>query len=225
MWMQLNSDFPFCLQGSDNISLKSSSDIIDFICFQKVSKKPEQINITEYTSPLPATPDWIWDSAGHHRQNSNIMDEIWNNLSWHCAYYDFKHALIGFCVWGTSEVINYHCLSALVKATAAFHRGLAGSFVYKERDRNRPSEGCVSYKLPSESECEWEKSENQFRLSTLLIETFTCIYSFFSISMCINITQHPKNLYYYWMYGYFYWSCFSTTEQVQGNQTLLLNKL
>lgn len=29
-------------------------------------------------------------------------------------------------------------LSALVKATAAFHRGLAGSFVYKEGDRNRP---------------------------------------------------------------------------------------
>lgn len=71
-------------------------------------------------------------------QNSNFMDEIWNYLSWHCVYFDFKHALIGFCVWGTSEVINYHSLSALVKATAAFHRGLAGSFVYKEGDRNRP---------------------------------------------------------------------------------------
>ncbi len=62
-------------------------------------------------------------------QNRNIEDEIWNYLSWHHVYYDFKHAVIGFCVRGTSEVINYHSLSGLVKATAA---GLAVSFVYKE---------------------------------------------------------------------------------------------
>lgn len=31
-------------------------------------------------------------------QNNNIMDEIWNYLSWRFVHFDFKHALIGFCV-------------------------------------------------------------------------------------------------------------------------------
>lgn len=103
-----------------------------------VSKKLEQINITEYTTSTRCQPHQIGCETPLAIAGWNFTDEIWNYLSWHCVYFDFKHALIGFCVWGTSEVINYHSLPALVKATAAFHRGLAGGFVYKERDRNRP---------------------------------------------------------------------------------------
>lgn len=93
-----------------------------------ISKESEQTNITVYTTLACCQPH----SVGHVTQlavavqNSNFMNKLWSYLSWYCVYFDFKHTLIGFCVWGTSEVINYHGLSALVKATAAFHRGLAG---------------------------------------------------------------------------------------------------
>ena len=106
----------------------------------QVPKKFEQINITVYIASTHCQPrqNWYETRLVIADRNSNSMDKIWNYLSWHCVYFDFKHALIGFCVWGTSEVINYHSLPALVNATAAFHRGRAGSFVYRERDRNSP---------------------------------------------------------------------------------------
>ncbi len=150
-----------------------------------VSRKFEQINIRTVHNihSLPATPDWIWELAIAD-QNSNFMDEIWNYLSWHCVYFDFKRALIGFCVWGTSEVINYHSLSALVKATAAFHRGLAGSFVYKEGDRNRPLRlGVMCFSqtaISSESWSDSEKGDNECWRSTWLINNY---FSFFGNSV------------------------------------------
>lgn len=127
----------FCLSAlftfwkSDNMPLKSSSDIIDFFwCFQKV--RTNQYHRVHNIDLLPAPQIGYGTVLALTDQNSNFMDEIWNYLSWHCVYFAFKHALIGYCVWGTSEVINYHSLSALVKATAAFHRRRAGSFVYRE---------------------------------------------------------------------------------------------
>lgn len=133
-----------------------------------VSRKLEQINITVYTTSTLCQPHQIGyvTVLAIADPNSNFMVKIWNYLSWYCAYFDLKHALIGFCVWGTSEVINYDGLSALVKATAAFHRGLAGSFVYKERDRNRPlcfRVMCYSQTAIS-SELEWLKEKDKINV-------------------------------------------------------------
>ena len=102
-----------------------------------VSKKLEQINITMYTT--------IWDSS--LAKSSYFMDKVWTNCHGIGCIFDFKHAAIGFCVWGTSEVINYHSLSALVKAAAAFHRGHAGSYIKRGTEIDLcTSQWCFTHK-------------------------------------------------------------------------------
>lgn len=58
-----------------------------------VSNKLKQINITEYTTSACCQPHQI----GYETllATANIKDEIWNYLSWHHVYFDFKHALFG----------------------------------------------------------------------------------------------------------------------------------